>query len=132
MTTTLTPTTTPTSEVTLRTALHQAQDSLTQARADTWRAFDSLAGTDPQAAVDILLTDLDQRVGPLVWAVSRLGGDPRRCWPGRRRLESQRPPSSHRLVVLSGEGGRPRPGADERSLRRWGDHRRPSRDRSRA
>jgi hypothetical protein len=120
MTMTLTLTTTPTSEVTLRAALRQAEDSLTQSRADAWRAFDSLAATDPQAAVDILLTDLDQRVGPLVWAVTRLGGDPRRCWSGRRRHESQRPPSPHRLVVLSGEGGRPRP-TTRRSARRWSD-----------
>lgn len=119
MTSTLTLTATPTSEVTLRTALHHAEDSLTQARADAWRAFDSLADTDPQTAVDLLLTDLDRRIGPLVWAVTRLGGDPRRCWPGCHRHESQRPPSPHRLVVLSGEGGRPRP--TRRSLRHWSD-----------
>lgn len=131
MSTTLAPTTAPTSEVTLRAALHEAEDSLAQARADAWRAFDCIAGSDPQAAVDVLLTDLDRRVGPLVWAVTRLGGDPRRCWPGRRRLESHRPPSSHRLVVLSGEGGRPRPGPAERPLRRSSAGDRRSVDRSR-
>jgi hypothetical protein len=72
------------SELTLQTALREAEDSLTQARADTWRAFDALATSDPQAAVDRLLADLDGRVEPWVSAVIRLGGDPRRCWPGRR------------------------------------------------
>jgi hypothetical protein len=131
MTTTLTLTTTPTSEVALREALHEAEDSLTQARADAWRGFDSLAGGDPQDAVDVLLTDLDRRVGPLIWAVTRLGGDPRRCWPGRRWLESHRPPSSHRLVVLSGEGGRPRPRLAEPSPRRPRDAARGQMDRCR-
>jgi hypothetical protein len=71
----------PTSEVTLQAALHHAEDSLAQARADAWEAFDALVGSDPQRAVDLLLADLDRRVGPLVNAVMRLGGDPRRCWP---------------------------------------------------
>jgi hypothetical protein len=30
--------------------------------------------------VDTLLVELEQRIGPLVEAVMRLGGDPRRCW----------------------------------------------------
>jgi hypothetical protein len=109
MTMATTPPPTPTSEMTLRVALREAEDSLTQARADTWRDFDCIAPSDPQGAVDVLLGDLDRRVKPLIWAVTRLGGDPRRCWPGRRRLESHRPPFPHRLVVLSGEGGQPRP-----------------------
>jgi hypothetical protein len=71
------------SDDTLRTALHDAEDSLAQARGDAWGAFDQLAGSDPQTAVDMLLADLERRVGPLVHAVMRLGGDPRRCWPGR-------------------------------------------------
>jgi hypothetical protein len=37
-------------------------------------------GSDPQRAVDTLLVELEQRIGPLVEAVMRLGGDPRRCW----------------------------------------------------
>jgi hypothetical protein len=42
--------------------------------------FDALVRSDPQTAVDNLTADLDRRVGPLVDAVLRLGGDPRRCW----------------------------------------------------
>jgi hypothetical protein len=68
-------------EETLRAALRETEDSLAQARADAWGAFDALVGSDPQRAVDLLLADLDRRVGPLVNAVMRLGGDPRRCWP---------------------------------------------------
>ncbi|MDB5068318.1 MAG: hypothetical protein JWM18_4752 [Chloroflexi bacterium] len=67
--------------VTLHAALRSAEDSLTQARADTWGAFDAIVGSDPQAAVDLLLADLDRRDRPLVAALMRLGGDPRRCWP---------------------------------------------------
>ena len=69
------------SPVTFHAALRSAEDSLTQARADTWGAFDAMVGSDPQTAVDLLLADLDRRIGPLVGAVMRLGGDPRRCWP---------------------------------------------------
>jgi hypothetical protein len=69
------------SEATRQAALREAENSLVQARADTWGAFDALVRTDQQAAVDRLLLDLGQRVGPLVGAVMRLGGDPRRCWP---------------------------------------------------
>ncbi len=68
------------SESTLREALREAADSLARARADAWGSFDALAGSDPQQAVDTLLVDLEQRIGPLVDAVRRLGGDPRRCW----------------------------------------------------
>jgi hypothetical protein len=68
------------SEITLREALHEAAEALAQARADVWGAFDVLVGADPQRAVDTLLVDLEQRIGPLVDAVMRLGGDPRRCW----------------------------------------------------
>jgi hypothetical protein len=68
-------------EETLRAALREAEDSLAQARADAWGAFDALVGFDPQKAVDLLLADLDRRIGPLVNAVMRRGGDPRRCWP---------------------------------------------------
>ena len=71
------------SDDTLRTALREAEDSLAQARGDAWGAFDQLAGSDPQRAVDTLLADLEHRIGPLVHTVMRLGGDPRRCWPGR-------------------------------------------------
>lgn len=75
------PAATPPSPVTLHAALRGAEDSLTQARADAWGAFDALAGSDPQAAVDLLIADLDRSISPLVAAVRRLGGDPRRCWP---------------------------------------------------
>jgi hypothetical protein len=68
-------------EITLREALREAAEGLVQARADAWGAFDELVGSDPQRAVDTLLVDLDQRIAPLVEAVMRLGGDPRRCWP---------------------------------------------------
>lgn len=68
------------SEITLREALREAAEALAEARADAWGAFDALVGSDPQRAVDTLLVDLDQRIGPLVEAVMRLGGDPRRCW----------------------------------------------------
>jgi DNA-binding protein Fis len=71
------------SDDTLRAALHEAEDSLAQARGDAWGAFDQLAGSDPQRAVDMLLADLERRIGPLLHTVMRLGGDPRRCWPGR-------------------------------------------------
>jgi hypothetical protein len=71
------------SDDTLHTALREAEDSLAQARGDAWGAFDQLAGSDPQRAVDTLLADLEHRIGPLVHTVMRLGGDPRRCWPGR-------------------------------------------------
>jgi hypothetical protein len=71
------------SDDTLRTALREAEDSLAQARGDAWGAFDELARSDPQRAVDTLLADLECRIDPLVHAVMRLGGDPRRCWPGR-------------------------------------------------
>jgi hypothetical protein len=64
------------SEITLREALREAAE----ARADAWGAFDALVGSDPQRAVDTLLVDLERRIGPLVDAVMRLGGDPRRCW----------------------------------------------------
>jgi hypothetical protein len=67
----------------LRAALREAEDSLAQARGDAWGAFDQLAGSDPQRAVDMLLADLERRIGPLLHTVVRLGGDPRRCWPGR-------------------------------------------------
>ncbi len=60
-------------------ALRAAERSLRQARAEMWRAFDALVGSDPQAAVDRLLADLDRRIDPLVDAVLRLGGDPRHC-----------------------------------------------------
>ncbi len=69
----------PASDVAARGALPEAERSLRRARADMWRAFDALAGTDPQAAVDRLLADLDVRIDRLVDAVIRLGGDPRRC-----------------------------------------------------
>lgn len=68
-------------DITLREALRQAEDGLTQARAEVWGAFDALVDADQQTAVDNLIADLDRRVGPLVEAVMRLGGDPRRCWP---------------------------------------------------
>jgi hypothetical protein len=68
------------SEITLREALREAAEALAQARADTWGAFDALVASDPQRAVDTLLVELEQRIGPLVDAVMRLGGDPRRCW----------------------------------------------------
>jgi hypothetical protein len=71
------------SDDTLRTALREAEDSLAQARADAWAAFDQVAGSDPQTAVDMLLADLELRIGPLLQTVMRLGGDPRKCWPGR-------------------------------------------------
>jgi hypothetical protein len=71
------------SDDTLRTALREAEHSLAQARGDAWGAFDQLAHSDPQRAVDTLLADLECRIGPLVHTVMRLGGDPRRCWPGR-------------------------------------------------
>jgi hypothetical protein len=71
------------SDDTLRTALREAEDNLAQARGDAWAAFDQLAGSDPQTAVDMLLADLEQRIGPLLQTVMRLGGDPRKCWPGR-------------------------------------------------
>jgi broad specificity phosphatase PhoE len=67
-------------EITLREALREAAEALAEQRADAWGAFDALAGSDPQRAVDTLLADLEQRIGPLVDAVMRLGGDPRRCW----------------------------------------------------
>jgi hypothetical protein len=67
------------SEVTIRAALREAESSLRQAREDMWRAFDTLVGSDPQAAVDRLLADIDQRIDPLVDAVMRLSGDPRHC-----------------------------------------------------
>jgi hypothetical protein len=67
-------------DITLGEALREAEEGLKQARADTWQAFDALVGSDPQTAVDNLLADLNRRVGPLVHAVMRLGGDPRRCW----------------------------------------------------
>jgi hypothetical protein len=70
---------TPASDVTLHGALREAESSLRQARADMWRAFDTLVGSDPQAAVDRLLADLDRLIDPLVDAVMRLGGDPRHC-----------------------------------------------------
>jgi hypothetical protein len=70
---------TRTSDVTRRAGLREAESSLRQAREDMWRAFDALVGSDPQAAVDRLLADLDRRIDPLVDAVLRLGGDPRRC-----------------------------------------------------
>ncbi|MEA2672635.1 MAG: hypothetical protein QOG45_2855 [Chloroflexota bacterium] len=70
---------TRTSDVTPCAALREAESSLRQARADMWRAFDTLVGSDPQEAVDLLLADLDRRIDPLVDAVMRLGGDPRRC-----------------------------------------------------
>jgi hypothetical protein len=66
-----------------RTALREAEESLAQARGDVWGAFDQLAESDPQRAVDTLLAELERRIGPLVETVTRLGGDPRRCWPGR-------------------------------------------------
>ncbi len=68
------------SDITLRDALQEAATALAEARADAWGAFDALAGCDPQRAVDTLLIELEQRIGPLVDAVMRLGGDPRRCW----------------------------------------------------
>jgi hypothetical protein len=71
------------SDDTLRTALREAEDSLAQARGDAWGAFDQVADSDPQRAVDTLLADLERRIGPLVDTVMRLGGDPRKCWPGR-------------------------------------------------
>jgi hypothetical protein len=71
------------SDDTLRAALREAEDSLAQARGDAWAAFDQLARSDPQRAVDTLLADLERRIGPLLHTVMRLGGDPRRCWPGR-------------------------------------------------
>ncbi len=67
------------SDDTLGAALREAEGSLAQARADAWRAFDQLAGSDPQMAVDMLLDDLERRIDPLVDAVMRLGGKPRRC-----------------------------------------------------
>lgn len=67
-------------EITLHEALCEAVEALAEARADAWGTFDALAGSDPQRAVDTLLVDLEQRIGPLVDAVMRLGGDPRRCW----------------------------------------------------
>jgi hypothetical protein len=70
---------TRTSDVTRCAALREAESSLRQAREDMWRAFDTLVGSDPQAAVDRLLADLDQRIAPLVDAVMRLGGDPCHC-----------------------------------------------------
>jgi hypothetical protein len=79
-----------------RTALREAEESLAKARGDVWGAFDQLAESDPQRAVDTLLAEsdpqravdtllaeLERRIGPLVETVTRLGGDPRRCWPGR-------------------------------------------------
>jgi hypothetical protein len=60
---------------------HAHREALAVARADAWGAFDALVGSDPQRAVDALLVELDHRIGPLVDAVMRLGGDPRRCWP---------------------------------------------------
>jgi hypothetical protein len=68
------------SEITLHEALCEAAEALVEARAEAWGAFDAVVGPDPQRAVDTLLVDLDQRIGPLVDAVMRLGGDPRRCW----------------------------------------------------
>ena len=68
-------------DITLREALREAEDGLTLARAEVWGAFDELVDSDPQTAVDDLVAALDRRVGPLVGAVMRLGGDPRRCWP---------------------------------------------------
>jgi hypothetical protein len=68
------------SEITLGEALREAAEALALARADAWGSFDALVGSDPQRAVDTLLVDLEQRIGPLVDAVMRLGGDPRRCW----------------------------------------------------
>jgi broad specificity phosphatase PhoE len=68
------------SEITLSEALREAAEGLAQARADAWGAFDAVVGSDPQRAVDTLLVDLEERIGPLVDAVMRLGGDPRRCW----------------------------------------------------
>lgn len=68
-------------DITLREALREAEDSLKQARAKAWGAFDASAGSDPQAAVDALIVALDRHVSPLVEAVMRLGGDPRLCWP---------------------------------------------------
>jgi hypothetical protein len=70
---------TRTSDVTRCAALREAESGLRQAREDMWRAFDALVGSDPQAAVDRLLADLDQRIDHLVDAVTRLGGDPRHC-----------------------------------------------------
>jgi hypothetical protein len=70
----------PVSEITLVEALREAADGLAQARAHAWGEFDALVGSDPQRAVDTLLVELEQRIGPLVEAVMRLGGDPRRCW----------------------------------------------------
>ena len=75
----------PPGDAVLGDALRAAEDSLTQARADAWSAFDALAAFDPQRAVDVLLEELERRVDPLVQAVARLGGDPRRCRPERRR-----------------------------------------------
>ena len=70
---------TRTNYVTPCAALRAEERRLRQARADMWRAFDALVGSDPQAAVDRLLADLDRRIDPLVDAVLRLGGDPRHC-----------------------------------------------------
>jgi hypothetical protein len=68
------------SDSTLREALRAAEDSLKQARADAWGAFDALVESEAQRAVDMLVIELERRIGPLVRAVMRLGGDPRLCW----------------------------------------------------
>jgi hypothetical protein len=64
------------SDSTLREALRAADDSLKQARADTWGAFDALVESEAQRAVDMLVIELKRRIDPLVRAVMRLGGDP--------------------------------------------------------
>jgi hypothetical protein len=100
------------SDSTLREALAATEDSLKQARADAWGAFDALVESEAQRAVDMLVIELEQRIGPLVGAVMRLGGDPRLCWAEWPPV--RHPPAPQNLLARgagsSSAGGAPRCG----------------------